>query len=133
MDTLEEPKELPIPSCPFCGNPGEAIERAGGWTAGCSWNPMKEALGAAAPCPLEGPMTDLFPTKEEAIKKWSTRAYPKVDNPDVCLWKYVYDEYGDRWETNCGEAFIFEIATPKEHGYNYCPKCGRPMEQSQDG
>ena len=47
----------------------------------------------------------------------------------VCEWTYVDDGYGDRWETQCGEAFIFEVETPKGHGYNYCPKCGKLMQE----
>jgi len=44
---------------------------------------------------------------------------------NACTW--TYDEDDDKWDTACGDAFCFESATPKEHHYNFCPRCGKPM------
>lgn len=32
---------------------------------------------------------------------------------------------------NCGDEFILECGTPKEHGYNYCPFCGAYMKKGK--
>lgn len=38
-----------------------------------------------------------------------------------CLWEY--NEFDDSWNGTCGAKWVLD-GTPKEHGINFCPKCG---------
>ncbi len=40
-----------------------------------------------------------------------------------CEW---YDD-GEKWETECGEAFCFHDGGPVENGMKFCPYCGKPL------
>ena len=53
------------------------------------------------------------------------------EREEQCDWTPADDEYGDRWETSCGEAYCFEYETPKGHGYNYCPSCGKMLVEKE--
>lgn len=43
----------------------------------------------------------------------------------VCHWRY--DEYHDKYDTECGEAWQLMDGTPEENGMRFCPHCGRPL------
>lgn len=35
---------------------------------------------------------------------------------------------GEYWEcSGCEDAFVFEIGSPKDNHYNFCPNCGRKI------
>ena len=45
---------------------------------------------------------------------------------DTCKWTYDTDGY---WEGECGIAWCLEDEDPKGNEMNFCPKCGKPLEQ----
>ena len=61
-----------VKPCPFCGSPGEVVQRIGGWTAGCS-NLL---------CGIE-PMTYFYDDKADAINAWNVRNGVKDDDAPV--------------------------------------------------
>ncbi len=44
---------------------------------------------------------------------------------DTCTWTEDGDNDNDVWDTECGEAVVFDEGTPKEHGYRHCHYCGK--------
>ena len=42
-----------------------------------------------------------------------------------CEW--IDDEDGI-WQTECGNAFCFEVDGPDENKFSFCPYCGKPLE-----
>lgn len=46
----------------------------------------------------------------------------------VCKWKLVDDDC-NLWEGDCGALWTFEAGNPTLNEMNYCPKCGRKLEQ----
>lgn len=56
-------------------------------------------------------------------------ARPAEPSPLACVWE-LSDEEGDKdsWCTGCGEAFTLD-GTPKKKGFEFCPYCGRTLEQ----
>jgi len=42
-----------------------------------------------------------------------------------CCW--TFDDIDCRWETECGEAHVFEVEGPVENKYNFCPYCGKQI------
>jgi len=46
-----------------------------------------------------------------------------------CEWRQ--DENPDLgvWESGCGNTWFLEEATPKENDMNFCPFCGKPLNQ----
>jgi hypothetical protein len=49
---------------------------------------------------------------------------------ETCAWRVEADWLfeNERYETSCGEAFVFETGTPKENGFTFCPYCGKRIE-----
>lgn len=48
---------------------------------------------------------------------------------DVCHWKLTDDE-SSLWESDCDLVWSFpDGGFPEENEMNYCPKCGRKLEQ----
>lgn len=49
---------------------------------------------------------------------------------ETCAWRVESDAFleDERYETSCDNAFIFEIGTPRENNYVYCPSCGKLIE-----
>lgn len=50
---------------------------------------------------------------------------------DVCKWQFnAEDTWGSgHWYAGCGLEWEFEASgTPKQHEMNYCPKCGKQIE-----
>lgn len=45
----------------------------------------------------------------------------------TCKWEY--DEYHDKWDTSCNNAFVLEFGTPAEHQMKFCPYCGKPIKE----
>ena len=46
-----------------------------------------------------------------------------------CAWKY--DDYEDKWDTMCGEAFTFFENGPLENKMRYCCYCGKPLHECE--
>ena len=46
-------------------------------------------------------------------------------NTPVCKW--TLDAFGG-WETQCGEEFYNEFATPEDLDYKFFPWCGKPID-----
>lgn len=56
--------------------------------------------------------------------------YGFVADDTQCEWKPDEDWYGCiSWDTSCGQKYQFEIETPKDHGYRFCPSCGKTLNQ----
>ena len=49
----------------------------------------------------------------------------KNDNKgdEYCQWKY--DEWHDKWDTECGQGHQFMEGGPRENHHVYCPYCGK--------
>lgn len=46
----------------------------------------------------------------------------------TCTWRHDCDNWGDYWETSCGNAYCFEYdltEQPETNGYTFCPNCGQ--------
>ena len=46
----------------------------------------------------------------------------------ICQWKLTDDEW-NQWSGDCGTAWTLETDDPVTNGMNYCPRCGRKLEQ----
>jgi len=57
-------------------------------------------------------------------KPWPEPPRPKFDVPPVETCNWVQDWDGN-WETQCTRTFCFDGGDPEEHGYNFCPTCGK--------
>lgn len=42
--------------------------------------------------------------------------------------KWTEDENG-AWDTGCGKMFEFTVGGPEENGFQFCPYCGRPVDE----
>lgn len=45
--------------------------------------------------------------------------------PDSCKW--TYDEHDYKWDSGCGEAWMFSDGGPTENGVKFCQGCGKPV------
>ncbi|MEL5338364.1 hypothetical protein PTR34_23940 [Serratia nevei] len=45
--------------------------------------------------------------------------------PDGCQW--TYDEQDYKWDSGCGEAWMFSDGGPVENGVKFCQGCGKPV------
>ncbi len=43
----------------------------------------------------------------------------------ICCWKW--DE--GFWVSDCGEAFEFNDGNPSDNGFQFCPYCGKLLEE----
>jgi hypothetical protein len=48
---------------------------------------------------------------------------------DSCKWVLVSETDYEYWDTDCGESFQFNDGTPSNNHFNFCPYCGKPIEQ----
>ena len=48
----------------------------------------------------------------------------------ACQWKH--DDIDGGWDTACGEKFVFTCDGPKEHGFQFCYHCGKPIALAGD-
>lgn len=46
---------------------------------------------------------------------------------DICKWELDAGFPSDLYETDCGNAVVFDEGEPKENGYRHCHYCGRPI------
>jgi hypothetical protein len=52
--------------------------------------------------------------------------------PEECRWTHDATEWEDiKWDTDCGEAFVFIDGGPKENKVKFCCYCGRPVKAVQ--
>ncbi|CAI1169689.1 Uncharacterised protein [Serratia liquefaciens] len=42
-----------------------------------------------------------------------------------CVW--TYDEHDYKWDSGCGEAWMFSDGGPTENGVKFCQSCGKPV------
>ena len=45
---------------------------------------------------------------------------------EPCLWT----DQEDYWQSDCGQAFVFNDGTPAENGAKFCNHCGKPIAYS---
>jgi len=43
----------------------------------------------------------------------------------ICRW--TLDDIDGKWDTECGEAHIFEADGPVENNHRFCPYCGKQL------
>ena len=43
--------------------------------------------------------------------------------------KWTHDQQDDKWGGECGAAWWLCEGTPSENNMNYCPKCGKKLEE----
>jgi rRNA maturation endonuclease Nob1 len=41
-----------------------------------------------------------------------------------CDWN---QDWAGNWETSCGNMFTFEVGSPTENHFSFCPYCGNPL------
>ena len=62
-------------------------------------------------------------------KKWTARELPRLIileiEKDKCTWNYE-QETEDGYKTSCGR--FYDIGGCSDHGFKYCPGCGREIE-----
>ena len=46
---------------------------------------------------------------------------------EYCVWKE--EEDGAYWSTTCGDQFTLYEGTPSANHMNFCPFCGKPLEE----
>lgn len=44
-----------------------------------------------------------------------------------CMWTLEEDGF---FETDCGQTFIFEEGGVEDNGFNWCPYCGRGIDET---
>ena len=42
---------------------------------------------------------------------------------EFCQWAF-----NDCWNTDCGNAFFFDTAGPRENNFAFCPYCGKRLD-----
>ncbi len=62
--------------------------------------------------------------KNEYLEKLWTVYSDGIKNEYICKWEV--DEDGI-WNTECENAFCFDVDGPKENRCKFCPFCGRPL------
>ena len=45
---------------------------------------------------------------------------------EPCIWKWDVDGF---WRGSCGIPWWMETGTPEENGMNFCPRCGKRLDQ----
>lgn len=65
------------------------------------------------------------PETMRGIAEWQAL---KGGAQSTCKWEHDQDRENDVWETSCGNAVVFDEGEPKEHGYKFCPYCGKLIE-----
>ncbi|WP_380692100.1 hypothetical protein [Serratia marcescens] len=45
--------------------------------------------------------------------------------PDGCKWNY--DDIDSKWDSACGDAWMFSDGGPTENGVKFCQGCGKPV------
>ncbi|EPK7688194.1 hypothetical protein K7Y63_003798 [Serratia marcescens] len=45
--------------------------------------------------------------------------------PDSCEW--TYDDQDYKWDSGCGDAWMFADGGPTENGVKFCQGCGKPV------
>lgn len=49
----------------------------------------------------------------------------------VCTWTHDADADDNAWEGTCGALWELIEGTPKENKMNFCPQCGKRVEQHE--
>lgn len=59
-------------------------------------------------------------------------ARTKKSTEPVCVWTLDRDNWGDSWDTACGEKYVFIDGGPRENGQRFCGYCGRFLKERQE-
>ena len=72
-------------------------------------------------------------TYDDARKmvQWINELLPGCTVPE-CEWREDVSEYGNVWETACGQTYIFEDGAPSDNGAKFCSYCGRVLREKRD-
>ncbi|WP_440492790.1 hypothetical protein [Serratia ureilytica] len=110
----------PVPAVPECFL--TLLKHAGGMAMGTDWNSgtaakyhrtkLCEAVGACRAAMLAQPVSGGYKLKSPEI-------------PDGCQW--TFDEHDSKWDSGCGEAWMFCDGDPTENGVRFCQSCGKPV------
>ncbi len=52
------------------------------------------------------------------------------EEPGECVWKY--DDGDFKWDTACGEAWVFTEGSIAENNVRFCHKCGRRVKEGHE-
>ncbi|HEI9849576.1 TPA: hypothetical protein SLN67_002611 [Serratia marcescens] len=62
-------------------------------------------------------------TKSQPVSQGCKLNSPEI--PDGCQW--TFDEHDSKWDSGCGEAWMFCDGGPTENGVKFCQNCGKPV------
>ena len=83
-------------------------------------------LGATAMALAAG--SGRISAQEEGFE-WGFEAGKKESQYGRCHWKY--DDFEDKWDTGCGNAFVFIAGGLEENEMKFCPYCGYEIETEE--
>lgn len=71
-----------------------------------------------------------FDSDRNAMRREIRKAERELTRPETCKW--VYDEWADIYETECGAIYCFDDGgTLAENNYIGCPNCMRRIEETR--
>ncbi|XPP74327.1 hypothetical protein ACN2AS_05435 [Serratia liquefaciens] len=97
--------------CDDCADAGEFEEEIT-----VPWNIIKDIYRAA----VEACSTAML---AQPVSQGYTLNSPET--PDGCQW--TFDEHDSKWDSGCGEAWMFCDGGPTENGVKFCQSCGKPI------
>ncbi len=118
--------------CPFCGGKGHIYRNYSAGGIGIDGHfIMCENCRAESPFDL---------SESDTGKSWNTRPIEdalraeleKAKERELTTCKWSPDPDDDTWNGDCGAKWTLEYDDPKTNGMNYCPVCGKRLEQVGD-
>lgn len=101
------------------------------------WLSEYQAVFTAPPAPAVPEETDLDSARMAVgfnryiqagyVDGWNACRAAMLDQPvsQGCDW--TYDEHDYKWDSGCGEAWMFSDGGPTENGVKFCQSCGKPV------
>jgi hypothetical protein len=80
-------------------------------------------LSASMAESLSGPVGDTLRADEDTLR---AGAAALRQQGQTCRW--TEEEYGEYWESACGETWSFTDGGPAENNARFCHGCGKPLE-----